>query len=108
MIGRQDAITKEIYGRLKHIVDEVYIKRGISPGEVKRFFLNRKNFRKLILDLRDLKHVYDDDKREMPFENIVHDILFFRIIADRIYHEKDNPHNESLLLNYSNFIVKIL
>ena len=104
MIGRQDSITSEIYKRLKHIIDDVYLKRGISASEVRHFFIKRKNLRKIFEQMKDLKHIYDSGKHEEPFENFVHDILFYRILADRIYYEKDNPKNETFLLNYDKFV----
>ena len=109
MIGQVDSVIEEIYKRIKHIVDEVYRKKGLKSDDIRKYFLIRKNFKMILHLMGDLRHVYDEQKYPLTFDNRVYDILFFRVLMDRIYFEKDNPKEEddqdqSFLENYNTFI----
>lgn len=104
MLGRSDTIIEEIYKRIKHIVDDVYRKKGMTSLDIRNYFSNKKNFNKLIKVMGDLKHIYKQDKYPLSFEDEVRDILFYRILMDRIYYEKDNPQEESNLGDYDDFV----
>jgi len=96
-------IENKIYDKLKELVD-LYQKKGISATDMRKHFINRRNFRALLSIMKDLQFVYDKENYSVDFNNFVHNILFFRILNDRIYFEKDNPKNETFLLNYDKFI----
>jgi len=104
MIGRHDTIKDEIYTRVKHMVDGIYRKKGLSTPDIRRYFLIKKNFKRICKVMGDIKYIYDENKYPIPFESQVYDILFYRVLMDRIYYEKDNPQEESNLENYNNFI----
>jgi len=101
-------IEKEIYFRLKHIVDDLYRKKGISTVDIRRHFMIRKNFNKLIKVMSDIKFIYNEQKYPLSFEDCVYSLLFDRILMDRIYYEKDNPEEsqaqEKKINNYKTFI----
>lgn len=101
------SIEREIYDRLKHIVDNIYRSKGISSPEIRRHFLVKKNFKKILHSMRDLEHIYKERKYPINFETTVYDILFYRILLDRTYYEKDNPVDENSIQNYDNFVEKI-
>jgi hypothetical protein len=103
MIGRQDSIIEKIYREIKHVIDDIYIPKGISSENIKKYFSIKKNFKKLVGHLTELRHSYDETRFKVSFEEKVRDILFDRILMDRIYFERDNPKNESIL-SYSSFI----
>jgi hypothetical protein len=104
MIGRHDSTTDEIYKRLKHIVDDVYRKKGMTSQEIRSYFSYQKNFNRLLKVFGDIKSIYKESKYPIKFETRVHDILFYRILMDRIYYEKDNPQEETLE-KYNTFIL---
>jgi len=104
MIGKDDTTIEEIYKRLKHIVDDVYRKKGMSSIDIRNYFMKRKNFNRLLKVLGELKQIYDESNYPIKFENEVYDILFYRVLMDRIYYEKDNPQNENLDTTYEDFI----
>jgi hypothetical protein len=105
MIGKQDSIIEQIYNRIKHMIDDVYRSKGMSSENIRKYFLHKKNFNRLTLGMKDLKALYGEGKFEKTFEDKVSDILFDRILMDRIYYEKDNPQNENrLIINYDSFI----
>jgi hypothetical protein len=96
----------EIYDRLKHIV-ELYRKKGLSSIEIRQHFLKPKNFNgKLIHNMRDLKHIYDEQHYPLDFETTVYNCLFYRVLMDRIYYEKDNPQaqDESVVKNFRDYL----
>jgi len=101
-----DNVNKQIYRKIEHIVDNVYRSKGISSENIKSYFLIKKNFKNLISNMSDLKFLYDNLNHEIYFEDKVKDILFKRILSDRIYYEKDNPQNENLISKYFTFISK--
>jgi len=101
------AIENEIYDRLKHIVDGIYRKKGIDSQHIRQHFLQDKNFKKLLGGLRDLEHIYKEHKYPINFSSTVYDILFYRILLDRIYYEKDNPVDESSIQNYDKYIEEL-
>jgi hypothetical protein len=91
---------------LKHIV-ELYRKRGLSSVEIRQHFLKPKNFSgKIIHNMRDLKYIYDEMHYPLNFETIVYNCLFYRVLMDRIYYEKDNPQtqNESVVKNFNEYL----
>ena len=104
MIGRGDSTIGEMYSRIKHIVDDVYRKKGLRSDEIRKYFLIKKNFKKIIGCLGDLKYVYEEGKYPISFDSQVYDILFYRVLMDRIYFEKDNPQEENALDDYDAFI----
>jgi hypothetical protein len=104
MVGKQDALIEQIYNKIKHIIDDVYRPKGISSENIRKYFLHKKNFNKLLSNLKELKFIYGDNKFPLSFDEQVRDILFNRILKDRIYYEKDNPQNESYLKDYESFI----
>lgn len=108
MIGLGDNATIEIYNRLKHIVDNIYRKKGMSSQDIRTYFLKRKNFKKLVHCMGDLRYIYEsDDKRPLTFEGAVSDILFYRVLLDRIYAERDNPQEEEPEIeDYRKFLKK--
>lgn len=91
MVGHGDPVIEEIYNRLKHIIDDVYRKKGLSSIDIRTYFLKPRNFNKLIRVMGDIKHIYDNQKYPLKFENSVYDILFYKVLMDRIYYERDNP-----------------
>ena len=92
-----EKIRKDIYNKLKTIVDD-YRKNDVSSINIKRHFNKNRNFKILLNSLNDLKWAYDKEKEEdsQDFVEVVKEILFNRILMDRIYHEKDNPIIEKL------------
>ena len=81
----------------------------MKSEDIRRYFLIKKNFKMVLHLMGDLRHIYDEQKYPMSFENRVYDILFYRVLMDRIYFEKDNPKEEddqdqSFLENYDTFI----
>lgn len=92
----------EIYDRLKNVVD-IYRKKGISSVDIRKHFLRHKNFKNLLHLMRDIEYIYKDRKYPIPFDTYVYDMLFYRILMDRIYYEKDNPVEEKILHNFKNF-----
>lgn len=105
MIGNSnDKVLEEIYKRLKHIIDDVYRGKGLSSEEIKKYFLKKRNFNSLLDKLKDLEHTFDSTKYPTSFKDKVSDILFHRILMDRIYFERDNPQNESIVKNYNSFV----
>ncbi len=106
MIGRSDSTITELYNRIKHIVDGIYRKKGLKSDEIRKYFLIKKNFKRILMGLGDLKHIYDEGKYPISFESQVYDLLFYRVLMDRIYFEKDNPQEESNLDDYDEFTSK--
>jgi len=105
MIGKSDHIENKIYDKLKHIIDNVYIKKGISPVDAKKFLEKKRNFTELLKNLEDLKMIYDSADKEKSFNLFVSDILFKRILMDRIYYEQDNKQNENIIIkNFNTFL----
>lgn len=100
------ALENEIYERLKHIVDGIYRKKGIDSQHIRKHFSQRTNFKKLLCGLRDLEHIYKEQKYPINFETTVYDILFYRILMDRIYYEKDNPEvdENASVQNYEKYL----
>lgn len=101
---KHDTIKDEIYTRVKHLVDGIYRKKGLSTSDIRKYFLIKKNFKRICKVMGDIKYIYDENKYPISFETIVYDILFYKVLMDRIYYEKDNPQEKSNLENYSNFI----
>lgn len=104
MIGKKDNIIERIYKNIKHVIDDIYRKKGLTSEEIRKYFLIRRNFNRLLGTLRELKFSYEESNYEIKFNDQVHDILFNRILQDRIYYEKDNPQNESIIKNYEFFV----
>jgi phosphoenolpyruvate synthase/pyruvate phosphate dikinase len=107
MIGfHNDTTVEEIYKRIKHIVDDVYRKKGMSSNDIRNYFQKKRNFNRLLKVMGDLRYIYDESKYPLKFENQVFDILFYRVLMDRIYYEKDNPEDKNDLEKYDDFVAK--
>jgi hypothetical protein len=104
MSDKADTITQQIYRKLEHLVDNVYRKRGISAEHTRNYLSNKKNLETLLKGMSELELLYNKLNHEISFEDKVKEILFKRIIPDRIYFEKDNPQNERIVTSYSTFI----
>lgn len=104
MSDKADNITQQIYRKLEHLIDNVYRKKGISAEHTKDYFSDRRNLKTLLKSMSELELLYNNLNHEIAFEDKVKEILFKRILPDRIYFEKDNPQNERLVSNYSTFI----
>lgn len=105
MIGKQDSVIEKIYREITHIIDDVYRSKGLSSDALRKYFSIKKNFKRLVGNLKELRHSYDEEKIGTTFENKVRDILD-KILLDRLYYEKDSPKNESLVKNYFSFITE--
>jgi predicted transcriptional regulator len=103
MIGRSDSTISAIYTKIKHIVDEIYRKKGLSSEDIRNHFMIKKNFKKLLKVLGELRIIYEEGKYPISFESQVNDILFYRVLMDRIYFEKDNPQQEDNLFDFDEF-----
>lgn len=80
----------ELEQRLNKIVDN-YKKRGMTNVEIRMHFLDKKNFNKILHVFHDLEAVYNQNTHaHMKFENLVYDVLFYRVLLERV----DKPDDE--------------
>jgi hypothetical protein len=106
MIGIANPVTIQIYERLKHIVDGIYRKKGMTSSEIRQYFLKESNMKKILHYMGDLKYMFNEDNKKRPlnFDDVVKDILFYRVLLDRIYAEKDDPESQPIVDDYENFV----
>lgn len=104
MLDKPNTITQQINRKLEYIVDNIYRSKGISAENIQSYFSQKKNFKTLIKSLSDLEILYNNLNNEISFEDKVKEILFKKILLDRIYFEKDNPQNEKIVTKYYDFI----
>jgi hypothetical protein len=107
MIQRNDRVIEDIYVKIKDIIDNIYRKKGLSSEQIKKYLSIQRNFNNFVKNFIEFKIRYDKQDRKMTFEEQIRDILFDKILMDRIYYEKDNKVEENLITNYKIYLREI-